>query len=147
MNTYPYQHIHSPYSVLVYIGIHDGISDTRETCFCGVSVVDYACGVCAVKVVISSCCCCFHGITYVDFAIAGVVDGSIKGVAHVVMCFRLEDRVYATTCNKDVRIAGIGTVGCVFDVAGGTDLTPVSTLFAAALCFCFFGCLPMFLWF
>jgi hypothetical protein len=91
-------------------------------------VVDYACGVCAVKVMIASCCCCFNGVTCIDFAIAGVVYGSIDGVARIVMCFRLNDRVYDATCDKDVRIAGVGTVGCDFDIAGGSDSTPVSTL-------------------
>jgi hypothetical protein len=122
VNTYPYQHIHSPYSVLVYIGIHDGIGDTSKTRFCGVSAVDYTCGVCAVEVVIASCCCCFHGIICINLAIASVVDGSINGNACIVMCFRLNDRVYAITCNNNVCIAGIGTVGCDFDIAGGGQI-------------------------
>ncbi len=122
MNTYPYQHIHSPYSILVYIGVHNGIGDTSKTCFCSVSGVDYACGVCAVKVVIASCCCCFHGITCIDFTIAGVVDGNIDSIGRIVMCFRLNDRVNAATCNNDVCIASIGTVGCDLDIAGGGQI-------------------------
>jgi hypothetical protein len=104
---------------LVYIGIQDGVGDTSKTHFCGVSAVDYACGVCAVKVMIASCCCCFHGVTCVDFAIAGVVDGSINGVLRVVMCFRLNNRVYAATCNNNICIARISTVCCDLGVAGG----------------------------
>jgi hypothetical protein len=138
VNTYPYQHIHSPYSVLVYIGVHDGIGDTSKTCFCSVSVVDYACGVCAIKVMIASCCCCFHGITCVDFAIAGVVDGSIDGVVRIVMCFRLDNRIYATTCNNDVCIASIGTVGCDFDVAGGVRFDAGVDALCSSIVFLFF---------
>ncbi len=138
MNTYLYQHIHSSYSVLVYIGVHNGIGDTSKTRFCGVSAVDYACGVCAVKVVIASCCCCFHSVTCIDFAIAGVVDGNIDGVAHVVMCFRLDDRVYAATCNNNVRIAGVGTVGCDFDVAGGVRFDAGVDALCGGIVFLFF---------
>ncbi len=32
---------------------------------------------------------------------------------------RLDDRVYAAACDIDVCTAGIGTVGCDFNVAGG----------------------------
>ncbi len=47
------------------------------------------------------------------------MDGSIDGIEPVVVCFRLDDRVYAATCDNNVCIAGIGTVGCDLDVAGG----------------------------
>jgi hypothetical protein len=138
VNTYPYQHIHSPYSILVYIGIHDSIGNTSKTCFCGVSAVDYACGVCAVEVVIASCCCCFHGVTCIDFTIAGVVDGSINGVARVVMCFRLNNRVYATTCDNDVSIAGVGTVGCDFVVIRGVRFDAGVDALCGGIVFLFF---------
>jgi hypothetical protein len=132
--TYLYQRIHSPIFVLVYIGVH-GI---------GNSAVDYACGVCTVNVVIASCCCCFHGVIsssrfVVDFAIAGAVNGSITGSAFVVMCFRLVDSRYAATCDNIVGLLA-STLLVVFSTStGGTDLTPVSTLFAEALEFCFFA--------
>ncbi len=107
MYTYLYQRIHSPFFVLVYIGVH-GIGD---------SPVDYACGVCAIDVAIASCCCCFHGVTNSSRSVVNfAVNGSIDGSARVVMCFRLVDSRYAATCDNYVRIAGIGTVGCVFNV-------------------------------
>ncbi len=139
MNTYLYQHIHSPFFVLVYIGVHDGIGDTSDTRFCGVSAVDYAYGVCAVDVAIGSCCCCFHGITCIDFAIAGAVDGSIDGIARIVMCFRLNDSVYAATCDNHVRIANVGTVGCVFEVDLGDRFDAGIDALCGGIVFWLFG--------
>ncbi len=147
MNTYLYQRIHSPFFVLVYIGIHDGISNTSDTRFCGVSAVDYACGVCAVNVAIGSCCCCFHGATCVDFTIAGAVDGSIDGVARIVMCFRLNDSVYATNATTMFALPA-STLLVVFSMSTwGTDSTTVSMLVVEALCFGFLVGLHMILWF
>jgi hypothetical protein len=53
------------------------------------------------------------------FAIVSVVDGIIDGVVCIVMCFRLNNRAYAATCNNNVCIAGVGTVGCDFDTTEG----------------------------
>ncbi len=77
------------------------------------------------------------------------MDGSIDGVARVVMCFRLNNRVYAATCDRsNVRIVGVGNVGCDFDIAGGVRFDAVvDALIAVVLCFCFFGCFAMLLWF
>jgi hypothetical protein len=125
VNTYLYQRIYRPLSVFVYNVVNDivgnnvaynGVGDTSYTCFCGVSVVCHTYGIWAVVIMIASCCCCFHAA----IAIPAGVDGVNNGVAHVVVrCGRLNNRVYATACNIDVCTAGVGTVGCDFNVAGG----------------------------
>jgi hypothetical protein len=144
VNTYLNHHIHSPVSVFIYIVVHDGVGVTSKTCFCGVSAVDYTCGVCVVKVVFASCCCCFHGTTCVNFAITGVVDGIDDNVARVLVCFRLNNRVYAANCDNDVHIVSVITVDYDFDIAGGVKFNAGVDALCGGIVFLVFFVLPCF---
>jgi hypothetical protein len=138
VNTYLNHHIYSPVSIFVYIVVHDGVGVTSETCFCSVNAVDYACGVCVVEVGLASCCCCFHGTTCVGFAITGVVDGIDDDIARVIVCFRLNDRVYAATCDNNVCIVCVITVDCNFNVAGGVRFNAGVDALCVDIVFLFF---------
>ncbi len=62
----------------------------------------------------------------------------------MVCCGRLDDRVYAAACDIDVCTAGVGTVGCDFNIARGVRFDAGVDALCVGVDFLFFVFLPCF---